>query len=103
MVNLPIVLSSSREMTQLQTLWAAQLNPLLSRPDAGWLLLKNVSLISGDNVINHLLGKRLTGWEVVRMHNQYAQVYDTQDTNRTPELTLVLNSNGPVLVDLKVF
>ena len=102
-MSLPLVISANKDLTQLQTLWAAQINPVLNQPESSGLILKNVSLILGDNVINHLLGKKLTGWQVIRMHNQYAQIYDKQDSNNMPQLTLVLNASGTVLVDLKVF
>lgn len=88
---------------QLQTKWASIINPLLKNPTNDASLLQNVVMISGNNVINHKLGRKLQGWIPVRYHGVYAQLYDTQDTNQTPQLTLNLNASAPVVVDLLVF
>lgn len=95
--------------------WAAELNPLLGNSQNNARILKSVPLVSGVNNINHLLGKTLQGWSIVR-RRQYVvsgtptayDIYDTQDSNQTPQLTLKLTcSQGtltlPVLVDISVF
>jgi hypothetical protein len=86
-----------------QDRWASIINPVLKNPATNPLLLQNVILNSGNNVVNHMLGQKLQGWYVVRMKNNFAQIYDTQDTNQTPALTLNLNSSTGVTVDLLVF
>lgn len=83
-------------------LWAAQINPFLSNPALNCVLLKNVSLTTGANIINHRLGRALQGWYPVRIRAA-ATFFDTQDTNQTPTLTLNLNSSAAVVVDLVVF
>jgi hypothetical protein len=90
-------------MDQMQTKWASILNPILARPTLDSSMLQNVSLTNGANVINHKLGRNLQGWFPVRFHGSYAQLYDTQDTNQTPSLTLNLNASANVVVDLVVF
>lgn len=90
-------------MDQMQTRWASLLNPLLANPTLDSSLLQNISLVTGANVINHKLGRNLQGWQTVRYHGSYAQLYDTQDTNQTPSLTLNLNASANVIVDLVVF
>lgn len=99
---LPIFQSDNQALGLMQTSWASQLNPLLFSPLAAPILLKNVSLVSGDNTINHLLGKSLIGWAVVRQRSA-ATLYDKQDVNSMPSLTLVLNASASVVVDLIVF
>lgn len=64
--------------------------------------LTSIALTAGDNTINHKLGKALTGWFIVRLRGA-STIYDKQDSNKTPEQTLVLNSSAGVTVDLYVF
>lgn len=99
---LPIYQSDVAALSLLQTNWASQLNPLLRSPLSNGVLLKNVSLASGDNQVNHLLGRNLQGWIVTRLRAN-VDIYDKQDSNVTPQLTLTLNASGAVTVDLFVF
>ena len=85
-----------------QTQWAQQLNPILSNPTVNNLILKNVVLTAGTNVINHKLSRPLQGWNPTRVR-ALATIYDLQDTNQTPQLTLVLVSSANVTIDLVVF
>lgn len=86
----------------MQTQWAQQLDPVISNPTIQTVLLKNIALASGANVVNHKLGRALQGWYIVRLRAS-ATVYDTQDSNQTPNLTLNLTASAPVTVDLVVF
>lgn len=85
-----------------QDRWASAINPLLTNPSLDSLLLKSVSLKTGINVINHKLGRELQGWKIVRQRAA-ASIYDTQDQNQMPELTLTLVSSAPVVIDLELF
>ena len=87
----------------LQTKWASALNPVLKNPIVNGVLSQQITLTTGNNIVNHRLGRPLTGWYITRMRGVFAQVYDTQDSNQTPELTLLLNSSGNVVVDLFCF
>lgn len=84
------------------TQWAQELNPLLKNPITSGIILKSVSLVSGNNVVNHLLGRKLQGWYIVRIRSA-STIYDTQDSNQTPQLTLNLVASAPVIIDLAVF
>lgn len=99
---LPIFASDSQPMHLMQTAWASKLNPVLANPATSGLLLKNVKLSSGANTINHLLGRPLQGWCIVRQRAA-AAIYDSQDANLQPTLTLALQASAPVTVDLYVF
>lgn len=101
-MSLPIFQTSSKDLSLLQTNWAMQINPVLQIPLNSGMILQNVSLVSGSNTINHKLGKKLQGWFIVRQRAA-AEVYDLQDSNLYPELTLILNSNASVNVNLFVF
>lgn len=89
-------------LDRMQVAWAQQLDPIIINPIINNLILKNVSLIAGTNVINHLLGRNLQGWNPTRVRAA-ATIYDLQDSNQTPQLTLVLVASAPVVVDLSVF
>lgn len=101
-MNLPIFLTQIKDLSLMQTKWASILNPLLSNVSVQNGILKNVALGNGTTVVNHLLGRKLIGWRLIRIRSS-AQIYDTQDSNLTPEITLVLVSNAAVVVDLEVF
>lgn len=77
-------------------------NQLSSNSLTSGSIVSSVSLSSGDNTINHKLGKTLTGWFIVRQRGS-ASIYDKQDSNKTPAQTLVLNSSAAVVVDIYVF
>lgn len=101
-MNLPIFLSKLQDLMMMQTKWAGVLNPMLSNPSIQSVILPNVVLKNGTTVVNHLLGRTLIGWRLIRVRAA-ATIYDTQDSNQTPNLTLVLVSNAAVMVDLEVF
>ena len=74
------------------------LNPLLKGQ-----LLEGISIVSGDNIINHKLGRKLVGWIQVRTINNNNDYYDKQDTNPSPDKTLILNSAATDTLSLWVF
>ena len=66
-------------------------------------ILSNITLLdTKPTVINHGLGRVLTGWRIIGI-NGAATVYDQQAKNQSPQLTLVLLSNASVQVSLEVF
>lgn len=85
-----------------QDQWSAILNPIIKNPMNQMSILKSISLVTGTNVINHKLGRPLQGWIPTRVRAA-ATFYDQQDTNETPDLTLILVSSGNVVIDLSVF
>lgn len=66
------------------------------------VLLEEVVLASGANIVPHKLGRILQGWIPVRVRAS-ATLYDTQDANNTPDQTLLLTASALVTVDLWVF
>lgn len=99
---LPIQNSDDKDLMLMQTKWASQLNPLLAGLISQGLLLPQTALVVGANVVNHRLQRNLIGWFIVRQR-ALASVYDTQDLNQFPALTLTLQSSAIVTVDLFVF
>lgn len=66
------------------------------------MLIEDVALTSGANVIDHGLGRTLRGWFIIR-RNGTATVYDTQATNTLADKTLNLTASASVTVSLMVF
>lgn len=86
-----------------QNRWATIIEPFLDRPANNSNILKNIDIQIGVNIINHKLGRKLQGWQVTRMRNAFAQLYDEQDTNAFPNRTLILFSSAVTNIDLEVF
>lgn len=102
MALLPIFQTKIQELLLLQNKWSAILNALISNPSLQSNILSSISLNNGTTVINHLLGRKLTGWRVIGI-NGAATIYDNQTTNQTPQTNLVLISDAAVVVNLEVF
>ena len=83
----------------MQTGWAQQLNPVISNPITQSVLLTDVPIRSGVNVINHTLGRMMQGWIVTDI-NGGAQIYRTKPLN---SLTLTLTSDLAATISLLVF
>lgn len=94
--------TTDRVVNQIQDNLGRTLNPLTNQPLNSGNILTSVTLVTGANSINHKLGRPLVGWFVTRIRAS-ATLYDTQDTNKTPNLTLNLVSSANVVVDLFVF
>lgn len=90
------------DLNNVQNVLVRTLNPVFSMPLMGGNLLTNQTLTTGSNSINTGLSRELTGWIIVRQRAA-AAIYDTQDTNKTPTMTLQLTSSAPVVLDLYVF
>ena len=89
-------------LDQMSTKWAAIIDPLLSNPSLDSVILTNVSLAFGNNTINHLLGRKLIGWRIIRQRSS-GIIWDNQDNNPAPDKTLILSTNTSVTVDVEVF
>lgn len=96
------ILPQKLSLEQLMTKWAALLDPILKNPATDPVLIQNVVLATGTNLVDHRLGKKLTGWQVVGV-NAPVTIYDTQATNPHPDRTLRLVSSGAATVSLLVF
>jgi hypothetical protein len=83
----------------LQTKWKSTLDSLLKRPMSSSLLLTGISLVAGDNVINHRLDRVPQGWLVVDT-TAAVSIYRAAPMNL---LTLTLNASAPSTVSLLVF
>lgn len=96
---LPQFQTDDRDFQLMQSAWASQLNPLLNQPLSKALILKEVNLAVGDNVINHKLGRKLQGWAIVDSDG-LSDIYRSAPKG---DLTLTLNSSAAITVDILVF
>lgn len=101
-MSLPSFNTRIQEFSLMQSAWATQLDPVINLPTNKGLILKEVQLVTGSNLVNHRLSRNLQGWFIIRQRGP-ASVYDTQDTNQQSTLTLSLVSSANVSVDLFVF
>lgn len=93
---------SPKDFSLFQTNWSALIDPVLGRKQNHSNILDAVSLNAGTNIVNHKLGRKLAGWKTV-LQGAQASLYDLQAENQTPELTLVLVTDNPVVVSIEVF
>lgn len=100
-MSLPIFQTSDKDLNMMQTRWATEINPILGNPLNSASLLKNITLTTGNNTINHLRGVPLNGYIVAGMRGGFSQIYNVVST--MPSLTLILNSSAAVTIDLLVF
>lgn len=94
--------TTNQDLNTVQFNLVRTLNPLFNTPIMGGNLLVNQPLVTGSNTINHGLGRNLNGWVIVRQR-ALANIFDTQDTNKMQNLTLLLTSSAPVSCDIYVF
>ena len=100
---LPSFNTNDTAFGRLQSAWARSLNPLVDLPLLQGVLVKNIDLAVGSNVINHGLGRPPQGYIVTRVQNAATTLFDTQSTNPRPALTLLLTSSAACRVDLWIF
>ncbi len=81
------------------TKWSSILNPLIANPINNVSVLSDIKLLTGTNVINHLLGKNQQGWMVVDIQGP-ATVYRSAPFNNK---TLTLTSSADVMVSIGVY
>lgn len=91
-----------RIVNQIQNNIISNLNQIIRDPKTNGVYLNEVALVTGDNIINHTLGRDLQGWILVRVRS-LATICDHQDINPNPSKTLILEASTNVVVDLFVF
>jgi len=96
---LPIFQSDSKDLSLLQTNWAAQINPVLKNTIIQGLQLSEISLINGATTFNHRLSRTMQGYFITDQ-NAAASIYRSQPFN---DKTLTLTSNAVVTVNLWVY
>jgi hypothetical protein len=97
-----VINTRDADLSTVQRNLVRVLQPVFNTPTLGGNLLTSQTLATGANSINHGLGRNLNGWQIVRQRAS-ANIWDSQDSNQTPNLTLALNSSAPVVVDIYCF
>lgn len=92
-INLPL--------PTMQTRWKSEIDPVLSNPLNSISVLENVSLLSGTNTVNHLLGRTMQGWFLVDL--QGASSIHRPSTSPFNSTTLTLISSADVIASIGVF
>lgn len=95
------VSTQTADLNKVQENVEQALSPIIACPLVAGLLLKNISLLTGqDNIVPHKLARRPQGWFVVSP-KQDARVW--QVTADLPASNLNLRSSANVTLDLWVF
>lgn len=82
-----------------QTAWAQQLDPIIRNQLLQGILIQNISLKTGVNVINHKLGRKQIGYIITDIDSA-AVIYRSQPLNA---LTLTLTSDADATISLWMF
>jgi hypothetical protein len=99
---LPKFQSDDQAFSLLQTNWKIQLDPVIALPLSSSIILEDLNLFTGKNVIDHKLGRNLQGW-IVTHQSGFSQFYDNQAANPLPDKNLWLYASSGVNVNLMVF
>jgi hypothetical protein len=92
-------LSKSLTWNLASTRWASTLNNVLANPLTNPVIIEEIKLVTGENTINHTIGRQLQGWFLTDL-NAPVSVYRSQPLN---PLTLTLTSSGPATCNIVVF
>jgi len=94
-MQLPLKLT----MDLMQTRWKSLLDPILENPINSISIIDNVALVTGNNVINHRLGRKQQGWLILDI-DAASTIYRSADFN---DKTLTLNASAAATIKLGVF
>ena len=84
---------------QMTVQWASQLDPVLRNLLVQGILLSDITIKTGVNVINHKLGRKQIGY-IITDQNSKASLYRSQPLN---SLTLTLTSDADSIISIWVF
>lgn len=86
---------------QLQSKWAAIIDPVITNPICNGIQLTSIKLSAGVNTINHKLGRKCQGYIVTSIYEASSEIY--RMPSQMPELTLVLSSTDECTIDIYTF
>ena len=93
------MLSPKLEWSLANPKWSAELNPVITNPLNNVIILKNINLSTGANVINTGLQDVQQGWFIVDI-NAPITVYRSSPFSK---LTMSLTCSGPAVANIGVF
>ena len=76
--------------------------PLLTDPFLDGVLISDLELAVGDNIIDHGLGRKYQGYLITKQ-NAVSSFYLSSTTNNSQHLTIILVASAAVTIDLRVF
>ena len=95
--------TGDRQLNQVQENVEQFTQVILNAPIVNGVLLTDICLEAGiSNEITHKLGRKPLGWMIVRKRSD-SRIWDLQDTNQNPSLTLSLACSHDTNVDVWVF
>lgn len=94
---------STKNINTIQDYIAEALQQLLNKDHLDSSILTNIKLLPGLNKIGHNLGRSLGGYIITRCHGGFPLIYDQQDLNTSPNLTLWLVSSTNITVNILVY
>ncbi len=97
-----MISAEDKDVNKVQDNINTSLSAVLSKEIVDGILLKEVDLVTGTNVISHKLNRKIEGWIIVRKRAT-ADIWDSQDSSNTRDRTLTLESSADVTVDLWIF
>lgn len=97
--TLPQFQDDSLPFQMMQNSWGAIINPILANPLNNARLLFNIPIVTGVNVINHLLSKQQQGFVIIDI-TAPVTLYRSAPLNSK---TLTLTSSGAATISLAVF
>lgn len=98
-MSLPIFKNEDQPFQLMQSSWASQLNPVLENPITNLLILSNIRLTIGTNIINHKLDRNQQGWIIVDLQGAVIPFRNAPFNNKT----LSLSVSAPVTCSIGVF
>lgn len=94
-MQLPTKLQPDMQTTK----WKSLLDPLLTNPLNNVIILKDVELALGNNIVSHKLGKKPQGWLIVDI-DAASIIYRYQEST---DVFLYLNASAAATISLGVF
>jgi hypothetical protein len=94
--------SDNEEIVKLQDYIDEALGPILSNPLLNGVLLRNLNVQTGNNLIAHKLDRKPLGFFVIRKRANI-NVWDSQDTEKLPNRFFSLESSGNGSIDIIIF
>lgn len=95
--------TSDLTLAQVQDNLVNCLNPLFNNPLLDGVLVKNIALVTGSNIINNPIQRAIQGVIFVNKNAFSDFNLSAQATNPTPINTIIINLSASVTCDLWIF
>jgi hypothetical protein len=97
------IINTQAPLSRVQDNLASTLDTITSIEMLDGVRIENIKLLSGiDNLISHKLNRIPLGYIILRKRAS-SDIWDTQDSNKSPSKTLILNCSANVTIDIWIF